>query len=54
VTVDALPGDAEEHRAARDRARVVREVGDVEGPLAGDLGRGERPDQGVEFHRATG
>ena len=50
VAVHALSRDAEEDRALRHRARVVREVADLDRPGSGHLARGERPDQRLEIH----
>ena len=50
VPVDALAANAEEQRARRDAARVVREIADLDRPASDHLARGERPDQRLELH----
>ena len=52
VPVDPLAADAEEERAGGDAPRVVGEVADLDRPAPGHLARRERPDQGIELHRA--
>ena len=51
VTVHARSGHAEEQRAVADAARVVGEVGDLDGPSPDHVARRERADQRVELHQ---
>ena len=51
VAVRARSGHAEEQRAVADAARVVREVGDLDGPSPDHVARRKRADQRVELHQ---
>ena len=54
MAVDVRAGDAEEKRTGRDRARVVRELMNLDGSAPNDLGRAERDDEPLQLHLASG